>query len=85
MSQTAREATVEEYIRKMIEEEDKDYRKEMGYRVLTLLEEREARETEKLDKIVLSQNKKIDRMSAVIAAMAEYVDRVEARKGWDDV
>ena len=85
MSQTMREATVEEYIKKMVEEEDKDYRREMAHRAICLLEERADREREKFTAITQRQNEKIDRMSAVIVAMAEYVDRAERRKEWDAV
>ena len=85
MSQTMREATVEEYIREMAEEEDKDRREDMASRAICLLNEQKAREDERLSKIAWRHNEKVDRMSSVIIAMAEYVNRIEARKEWDDV
>ena len=80
-----REATVEEYIKKIVEEEDKDRREDMASRAICLLDEQKAREDERLSKIAWRHNEKVDRMSAVIVAVAEYVDRIEARKEWDDV
>ena len=85
MSETMREATIEEYIEKMVEEEDKGRRREMASRTICLLEEQKAREYERLSRIKWRHSEKVDRMSAVIVAMAEYVNRIEARKEWDDV
>ena len=85
MSETMREATIEEYIEKMVEEEDKGRRQEMASRTIYLLEEQKAREYERLSKIKWRHSEKVDRMSSVIIAMAEYVNRIEARKEWDDV
>lgn len=85
MSETMREATIEEYIEKMVEEEDKGRRQEMASRTIYLLEEQKARDCERLSKIKWRHSEKVDRMSSVIIAMAEYVNRIEARKEWDDV
>lgn len=85
MSETMREATIEEYIEKMVEEEDKGRRQEMASRTIYLLEEQKSREYERLSKIKWRHSEKVDRMSSVIIAMAEYVNRIEARKEWDDV